>query len=200
MTTDVSGTSIAIVNGTVVAIQGQPVSSTPPTTNQFLQWNGTQYVPTTPPSSLPPNGSSGGDLSSSYPNPTVAAITGSSVIETNANKLSVLKGQNVNVSSLKTANYAVQVSDFVVGIGTLTNSITITLPSSPASGDLYIVKDVNGTVYQFVRNDAGTLTTAGQTVTITPASGDIDGQSNWILSQPYESITIIYTGAGWSII
>lgn len=31
----------------VTAIQGFPVSSTPPTIGQVLQFNGTEYVPTT---------------------------------------------------------------------------------------------------------------------------------------------------------
>lgn len=108
--------------------------------------------------------------------------------------------QKLNVSSLKTSNYTVTTTDYVVGIGTLSSSITITLPSSPTTGQSYIIKDVNGTVYQFVRNDAGTLTTVGYTVTITPSSGNIDGQANWIMSTPYQSVHVVYTGSQWSII
>lgn len=114
--------------------------------------------------------------------------------------------QKLNVSGLKTANYTVTTSDYVVGIGTLTSSITITLPSSPATGSSYVIKDVNGTCQQFIRVKAGatggspTVSTKGFIVTITPASGNIDGQSNIYLTNPYQSYTLVYTGSQWSII
>lgn len=43
----------------VTAIQGIPVSSTPPTVGQVLQFNGTEYVPTTLPVFFSPNNISG---------------------------------------------------------------------------------------------------------------------------------------------
>lgn len=63
-----------ITPGTVEAIQTIPVSSTAPTTNQVLEYNGTEYVPTNLPTSLPPSGSAGGDLGGTYPNPTVVSV------------------------------------------------------------------------------------------------------------------------------
>ena len=107
--------------------------------------------------------------------------------------------QQVVVSSGKTANYTAVRGDHLVLIGTLTSSITITLPASPVTGDHYKVK-TGPSCYQFVRNDAGTLTTVGYTVTITPSSGNIDGQTSWILSTPYASVDVVYTGSEWSIV
>ena len=92
------------------------------------------------------------------------------------------------VSSLKTGNYTATVGDYIIGIGTLTGSITITLPSSPVTGQTYIIKDVNGTC---------SLT---NTITITPASGNIDGNTTSVIATPYDSISIVYSGAQWSII
>lgn len=179
-------------NTTVVAIQNNAIKPGTPSDGYALVYvNGNADWEATPP---------GGDLGGNFITTTVNAITGSSVIATSTNKLSLLKGQNVNVSSLKTSNYTITASDFVIGVGTLTASITITLPSSPTAGDLYVIKDVNGTCQQFVRNVAGTITTVGYAITIAPSSGNVDGLSKIVMSTPYQSITIVYTGTQWSTI
>lgn len=69
-------------NPTVLKINGQPVSATIPSLNQTLVWNGTAWVPTTLASSFPPSGTAAGDLSGSYPNPTVKQIQGQAVSAT----------------------------------------------------------------------------------------------------------------------
>lgn len=105
------------------------------------------------------------------------------------------------VTGLKTSNYTVTTADYLVAIGTLASSITITLPSSPATGSTYVIKDVNGTcqVWQYGQG-TGTQTVVGFTVTVTPSSGNIDGASSYVMDQPYESIKCVYTGSQWSII
>ena len=205
MSSDITGTSISIVNGTVVALQGNAVKSQSLGSNQdgyALTWvNGNNDWEAQPlPASLPPDGAAGGDLSGNYPNPTVAKIQGTAISTTVPNDGYVLTyvaadsewepklpNHNNKVSSLKTANYTVLTSDFIVGIGTLTSSITITLPASPNTGDMYIIKDVNGTVNQY-------------NITISPASGNIDGVSSVKLTASYQSITLVYTNSQWSII
>lgn len=91
------------------------------------------------------------------------------------------------VTGLKTSNYTVVSSDYVVAIGTLTSTITITLPASPTTGDEYIIKDVNGS--------AGT-----HQVTIAGNGSNIDGAASFIISQNYASYTFLYTSGQWSIV
>lgn len=68
---DLSGSE---TDQTVVGIRNVPVSATTPTTDQVLEYNGTEYVPTNLPNSLPPNGEARGDLDEYYPGPTVVGI------------------------------------------------------------------------------------------------------------------------------
>lgn len=128
---------------------------------------------------------------------TVATYNGSSIVWSPP---SGGTPHNVTVSTLKTANYQITTSDFIVGIGTLTSSITITLPASPSTGDQYIVKDVNGSCEQRVMDVSGIMTTVGYTCTVVPTSGNIDDMANIVISTPYQSATIVYTGSQWSCI
>lgn len=67
------------------------------------------------------------------------------------------------------------------------SAVAVNLPAAPVSGQTHTIKDGKG--------DA-----AANNVTITPAAGNIDGAANYVLTQNYESVTLIYNGTEWSVI
>lgn len=105
---------------------------------------------------------------------------------TNDISSSVVSSMHPNVSSLKTSNYTVTTGDYLIGIGTLSSTITVTLPSSPVKDDQYIVKDVNGYANKF-------------NITVSGNGNNVDGKSSVVLYKKYAQITLTYTGSQWSI-
>lgn len=78
-------------------------------------------------------------------------------------------------------------TDYLLCVNKGTGAPTaVTLPTSPATGLTYLVKDCKG--------DAAT-----NNITISPASGLIDGSSTYVISNNYGSIGLTYTGSAWSL-
>jgi trimeric autotransporter adhesin len=87
-----------------------------------------------------------------------------------------------------TASGAVTVSattDYYICINkTVGGATTVNLPASPNTGQIFLIKDCKG--------DAGT-----NNITITPASGTIDGASTYVMGMNYQAVGLQYNGSSW---
>jgi hypothetical protein len=86
-------------------------------------------------------------------------------------------------------SYSVLSTDVVVNVKkTIGSATTINLPSSPVNGRMIIVKDGKG--------DAAT-----NNITVTPASGNVDGSATFVINNNRQSNIFIYdsTAGEWTV-
>lgn len=91
-------------------------------------------------------------------------------------------------SRVVTASGAVTVAttDFIVVVDKTSGAATtVNLPSSPPTGVVYIIKDGKG--------DA-----AANNITVTPASGNIDGAGTLVMNVGYEAVNLLYNGTQYN--
>jgi len=113
----------------------------------------------------------------------VGGVTTASLV---TNKFVTNKGRRRNVTPI-TANYPVVTSDDIIAVGTLSAGITVTLPSSPTTGDSYDIKDTVGGA-------------ATNSITVSGNGNNIDGAANFTINTNYGSVTVVFTGTVWSIL
>jgi hypothetical protein len=87
----------------------------------------------------------------------------------------------------QTSNYNILVTDDVIAVGSLSGTITIYMPSTPNNGDAYDIKDTLGSA-------------ATYNITIDGNGNNIDGVSTYVMTINYQSATLVWTGANWSLL
>lgn len=94
--------------------------------------------------------------------------------------------QVVNVIDVTDSTYTTDESNNFLACNSA-GAIAITLMASPATGQVYTIKDISGAA-------------SSNHITITPDSGTIDGASNYVINTNYGYVILIYNGTNWSII
>jgi hypothetical protein len=106
-----------------------------------------------------------------------------------AGSSTVTLGTLGNIVTGQSGSYGALVADYYIG---MVNGGTVTLPlgSSVTAGKTYVIKDESGLAGTFV----------AKRVTIAATSPNlVDGQSTAVLALNYGSLSIMWTGAAWSI-
>lgn len=121
-----------------------------------------------------------------YPS-TAALVAGSSNLTINTSTVGFGAGILRHVRVVTAAGaVTVAVTDDVICVNKTSGAATaVNLPSGPTTGQAFVIKDCKG--------DART-----NNITITPASGTIDGAATLKITHNYQSINVVYNGSEWS--
>jgi hypothetical protein len=106
---------------------------------------------------------------------------------TNCTINGVSTATSVRVVTASGAVNALLTDGLIVVNKTSGEATTVNLPASPATGQTLWIKDGKGDAY--INN-----------ITITPASGTVDGLSHYVLTSNYQAVTLIYNGTQWNVL
>lgn len=114
-------------------------------------------------------------------------ITNTTLIaSTNTAKFITNAGRRLQ-TTLTTTNLTIIDGYDIILVGTLSGSITVTLPASPTTGDTYTIKDQNGGA-------------AVNNIIVSGNGNNIDGAATSTINANYGSMTVIFGNSRWGII
>ncbi len=137
-----------------------------------------------------PLGTNGAMTASNIIVPFNNSVDGSTLVITGGviSATGIQSGANVvNVHTVTTgSSYTIGTTDYAILVNKGTGSATtIDLPTSPVLGRIVAGKDAKG--------DANT-----NPITVTPASGNIDGSATLIITVAYGGVYLVFGGTNWS--
>lgn len=104
----------------------------------------------------------------------------------NTDKLVTSVGRRIQ-TTVTTTNLTIVDGYEVIIVGTLSGTVTITLPASPTAGDIYTIKDQGGDAASF-------------NIIVDGNGNNIDGLSTYTINTDYQSITVIFANGTWSVL
>jgi len=133
--------------------------------------------------------SAGPDVSFKLTNTGVLSLTAGTGISLSSSTgnitISATGTQNINTVLVTSGTYNVLPIDQYIGVDS-TGPVTIQLPAG-AAGRTYSIKDEHG-------QGSGKITVKG-------SSGElVDGAASYIISVPFQSITVVFRGGSWHVI
>lgn len=189
-TNDVTGRSLLTQPGNTMKPLPLPGSCV----NEVLSFGPDGLTPT-----CVPNGGGGGggggavsSVSNSDGSLTVSPNTGIVVASLNTSHSNAwgaqqsFTGLKVAVRTAVSTNDTITAADYFICPDNNASTATEHLPSSPTNGQSFLIKDCAGAA-------------AAHNITVSPASGNIDGAGTFIMSTNFQSIAVTYTGSQWSI-
>ena len=96
-----------------------------------------------------------------------------------------LSGRRIRPTLVTAAAYTIKLTEDLVDVN-FAGAVALTLPANPGFGQRAIVQDSSGDAYT-------------NNITITPASGTINGAASYILANNYGRVVALYNGTQWVI-